>query len=295
MAARDEGADSVSALKRGFLVLDCFAAARRPLGNGDIAGLTGIPRPTVTRLIATLVTLGHLRPAREADKYELAAGVVRLAEAFLGAIDVRSFARPHVVALAEQCGASSFLGVRDGDEMLVVEAGRARSAVAFLGADIGTRMSLATSALGRAWLAGVDTHTRNAVIARWQVREPGGPARLGKAAAAALRRALDDARRTGYALSLGEWHPNINAVAVPIRTPGGEVITLNCGSPAFVMPAERLQRVVVPRLLKTAQALATEIGGVAAAALTSAGQPLPAGSGAAARAPGRSKETRHEA
>ena len=249
MVDRNDGADSVSALKRGFAVLDCFAAARRPLGNGDIAGLTGIPRPTVTRLIATLAALGHLRPAREADKYELAAGVVRLAEAFLGAIDVRGFARPHVVALAEQCGASSFLGVRDGNEMMVVEAGRARSAVAFLGADIGTRMSLVTSALGRAWLAGVDGHTRNAVIAGLQAREHDAQIHLGRNAAASLRRALDEARRVGYALSLGEWHPNINAAAVPIRTPGGEVISLNCGSPAFVMPAERLHLVVVPRLL----------------------------------------------
>jgi DNA-binding IclR family transcriptional regulator len=258
--------DNVSALTRGFEVLDCFAAARRPLGNGDVALATGIPKPTVSRLIATLLALGHLRPATERDKYELAAGVVRLAQAFLGAIDVRSFARPHVVALAEATGASSFLGVRDGDEMLVVEAGRSRSAVAFLGSDVGTRMALATSALGRAWLAGVDAPTRDAVLARLRK----GPAHLRAAAGAPLVAALVQARDDGYAISLGEWHPNINAVAAPIRTPGGEVVTINCGSPAFVMPAERLREKVVPLLLKAAEALARDIGGVAGPALTRA-------------------------
>lgn len=294
MAAKDQGADSVSALKRGFLVLDCFAAARRPLGNGDIAGLTGIPRPTVTRLIATLVSLGHLRVSREADRFELAAGVVRLAEAFLGAIDVRSFARPHVVGLAEQCGASSFLGVRDGYQMLVVEAGRARSAVAFLGADVGTRMSLLTSALGRAWLAGVDEPTRDAVISQCQARDFDAQTRLSKTRAAALRKTLDEARRLGYALSLGEWHPNINAVAVPIRTPGGEVITINCGSPAFVMPAERLRQVVVPRILSAAGALAKEIGGAAGTALATDGR-RSAASGVHERGRGKTLETNHGA
>lgn len=264
---RKPATDNVSALERGFEVLDCFAAARRPLGNGDIAQLTGIPRPSVSRLIATLVSLGHLRPAHGTDQYELAAGVVRLAQAFLGAIDVRSFARPHVVALAEETGASAFLGVRDGDEMLVVEAGRSRSAVAFLGSDVGTRMSLATSALGRAWLAGVDASTRDAVLAHWR-RLRGANGR--PVPDPALTAALQAARRDGYALSLGEWHPNINAVAVPVRTPGGEVVTINCGSPAFVMPAERLREVVIPKLLRAADALAHDIGGIAGPALTAA-------------------------
>lgn len=264
MARSTDAPDNVSALTRGFAVLDCFAAARRPLGNGEVALATGIPKATVSRLITTLVALGHLRPAVERDRYELAAGVVRLAQAFLGAIDVRHFARPHVVALAEATGASSFLGVRDGDEVLVVEAARSRSAVAFLGSDVGTRMALATSALGRAWLAGVDTPTRQAVLTRLRA----GPAAQRASAGKPLDAALAQARRDGYAISLGEWHPNINAVAVPVRTPGGEVVTMNCGSPAFVMPAERLREKVVPLLLQAAAALARDIGGTSGAALT---------------------------
>lgn len=271
MPRSPDASDNVSALTRGFAVLDCFAAARRPLGNAEVSLATGIPKPSVSRLIATLVALGHLRPAAERDKYELAAGVVRLAQAFLGAIDVRHFARPHVVALAEAAGASAFLAVRDGDEMLVVEAARSRSAVAFLGSDVGTRMALATSALGRAWLAGVDEPTRQAVLARFRAGPPAQRAQAGKA----LDAVLEQAREDGYAISLGEWHPNINAVAVPIRTPGGEIVSMNCGSPSFVMPAERLREKVLPLLLQAAASLARDIGGVCGAELTR-GDPAPA-------------------
>lgn len=272
MPRKPEAPDNVSALQRGFEVLGCFAAARgQPLGNAEVAAATGIPRPTVSRLIATLVTLGHLKPSREGDRYVLAAGVVKLAEAFLGAIDVRGFARPHLVALAEATGASAFLGVREGDDMLVVEAGRARSAVAVIGADIGTRMAIATSALGRAWLAGVDEATREAVLARWRMRARGQAA--DPAVGPALDKAIAAAHRAGYALSLGEWHPNINAAAVPVRTASGEVVTLNCGSPSFVLTAERLRDEALPRLLAAAQALAADIGGVAGAALTRSSPP----------------------
>jgi len=254
--------DRIAALERGFEVLDCFAATRRALGSGDVAQLTGLPRATVSRLMQTLAALGHLRPAAERDKYELGAGVVRLAQAFLGAIDARHYARPHLLQLAEATGASALLGVRDGDDMLVVEAARSRASIAVMGADVGTRMTIATSALGRAWLAGAEETARTEVAARWlrgQVRQP------------AARRALDVAvaqtRRDGYALSLGEWHSNINAAAVPVRAPSGEVLSLNCGGPSFVVPAERLQEQVIPRLLAAAEALARAIGGVAGPAL----------------------------
>lgn len=214
---RLESPDNVSALQRGFAVLECFAGTDRPLGNGDIARSTGIPRPTVSRLIATLVALGHLRPARETDKYELAAGVVRLAKAFLARVDVRRWARPHVSALAEATGMSSFLAVRDGHDMLVVEASRSRAALMLLGTGVGSRLSLATSALGRGWLAAVDEATRARAIAALS-----GDARIETAATgAALERAFNDAMRRGYAVSIGEWHAQINSVAVPVRTPGG--------------------------------------------------------------------------
>ena len=124
--------ESVSALERGFRVLDCFVAAARPLGNSEVADLTGIPRPSVTRLIATLVGLGHLRPVESSERWELAAGVVRLAQAFLGTLNIRDYARPHLQRLAEELGSSSFLGVRDGLEVLVVEAARPRAAVAVM-------------------------------------------------------------------------------------------------------------------------------------------------------------------
>ena len=255
-------ADNVSALQRGFAVLDCFAASRVPLGNSDISRLTGIPRPTVTRLIATLVSLGHLRPAREGERFELAAGVVRLAEAFLGALDVRGFARPHLVALAEATGASSYLGVRDGTDVLVIETARARSAVALLGADIGTRMALASSALGRAWLIGVDDTTRSLVLK--QLR-----AKARKDAAAVPSDAwLTEARLAGFAVSLGDWHADIHAVGVPVRSAAGEVFTINCGGPSFVMSAERVRTVAAPATLAAAAAIARDIGGHAGQEIT---------------------------
>lgn len=259
---------NVTALERGFDVLDCFAAAGRPLGNGEVALATGIPRPTAYRLISTLVSLGQLRACPDSDKYELAAGVVRLAQSFLGAIDARRWVKPHLAGLAEACGASAFLGLRDGRDILVVEAVRARSAVAFLGADVGTRMSLATSALGRAWLAGVDPLICDAVLG--EIRKAGDTH-----AGLRLDGILRKTRREGCAVSLGEWHAGTHAAAVPVRAPSGEVFSINCGGPSFLLTTEKIHDIVIPHLRRTAAAFAADIGGIAGQALTATRTPAP--------------------
>jgi DNA-binding IclR family transcriptional regulator len=69
------GAGTVSALERGIAVLRCFEPGGGALRNGELARRTGIPKPTLTRLAATLVSLGLLKHARADDRYELAAGV----------------------------------------------------------------------------------------------------------------------------------------------------------------------------------------------------------------------------
>ena len=60
----ERSADTVSALERGIAVLRCFTEDRRVLGPTELSRLTGVPRPTVTRLASTLVGRGRRRGAR---------------------------------------------------------------------------------------------------------------------------------------------------------------------------------------------------------------------------------------
>ncbi|WP_245999350.1 helix-turn-helix domain-containing protein [Paracoccus methylarcula] len=50
----------VTAIARGFEVLRCFRLDETTLTNQEIAGRTGLPKPTVSRLTYTLCKLGYL-------------------------------------------------------------------------------------------------------------------------------------------------------------------------------------------------------------------------------------------
>ena len=249
--------DTVSALERGVAVLRCFTEDRRTLGPTELARLTGIPRPTVTRLAATLAALGLLKLDAQTDAYALGAGVLTLARAFLAGLDVRAVARPHLQALAEACGGSVYLAVRDGLEMVLIEACRARSSMLSARLDVGSRVPLANGALGRACLSALPPAERQMLVdslrlargSDWPALQPG------------LDRALADAAVHGWCLSLGEFHREINSVSVPLVGPDGEVMALNCGGAAFAFSEARLRQDLGPQLQAAARAIAAEIGG----------------------------------
>lgn len=263
MQANDENAsgstrpDTVSALERGIAVLRCFTETRRSLTSTELSRLTGVPRPTVTRLAGTLVALGLMKQEAGSDRYMLGPGVVSLARVFLAGLDVRAIARPHMQALAEEAGGSVYLALPDGLDMVIVEACRPRTTMLAPRLDVGSRAPIANSALGRAYLWALPAEERARLIETMRLARGSDWAALEPP----MKRALQEGDKLGYCISAGDFHREINSVSVPLVGPNGEIMALNCGTAAFVYTEEHLRKEIAPRLLKMGQALATDIGG----------------------------------
>ena len=85
---------------------------------------------------------------------------------------------------------------------------------------------------------------------------------------AGLQRALAQRDSTGYCISAGEFHREINSVSVALTGPAGEVMAFNCGGPAFLFSEARLKNEVAPALIQMVVQIAADIGGVASAVIT---------------------------
>ena len=72
----------VEALARGLEILRAFGQKGGLLGNQDIASITGLPKPTVSRLTYTLTKLGYLTYSPSLEKYQLDSGVMALGSAY---------------------------------------------------------------------------------------------------------------------------------------------------------------------------------------------------------------------
>jgi DNA-binding IclR family transcriptional regulator len=247
----------VNALGRGLEVLACFRHGDRMLGNQDLARACGLPKSTISRLTNTLTKLGYLVYVEESAKYSLGIATLSLGSAMLARLDIRKLAHPRMQELAEfgQCMVS--LGTRDRLSMLYIDVVRGSGAVT-LSLDMGARIQIATSAMGRAYITAVPEAERNEIMDR--VREL-VPADRWQEIKAGIERAMIDIRELGVCCSFGEWQKDVNGIAVPVRPGGGlPPMPINCGAPAYMVSKDFLLEKVRPKLIALASDLETSLG-----------------------------------
>lgn len=246
----------VTALGRGLDVLRIFRAEDGPLGNQEIARRTGLPKPTISRLTYTLTQLGYLNYDRKLGVYSLGGGVLALGYVALANLDVRRVARPLMQELADQCGASVGLGARDRLNMLYVENCEGQNIVA-LRLAAGSRVPLATSAMGRAYLAGLSERERTPLMDQIIRKYPDEKASLIRA----IEKATRDIEKRGFCLSVGDWRKDVNAAGALLALPNGAgLYALNCGGPAYLLKAKDLEETYGPRLVEIARKVVDAIG-----------------------------------
>ena len=250
--------DEVSALARGLAVLRVVSQASQPLSNRELAEATGIPKATVSRLAATLVGAGYLRQLADSERFTLGAALLDLSNAYLRNFDLRSHARLYLAELAEFAGAAVHLGVRDGLEIVLIDSIRPHSAVILSRLDVGTRMDMATSAAGRAYLAGLDEAPRDALLE--SIRAASG--RNWNKLKAGLAASMDEYARLGYCSSFGDWHRDIHALGTTLSGPRGELYVVTCGGPGYLLSTAMMVDKIAPRMMKTVRTIAKEAGTV---------------------------------
>ncbi|HEX8886510.1 MAG TPA: IclR family transcriptional regulator, partial [Noviherbaspirillum sp.] len=218
----------VTALARGLELLACFRSGDKLLGNQELAERSKLPKSTVSRLTYTLTKLGYLQYDEQAGKYRLGTATLALGSAMLSRLDIRQMARPLMQELADFSHTMVSLGMRDRLSMIYVENCRSQAALT-LRLDVGARIPVASTAMGRAYLAEVSSNERNDILER--VRD------LDELAWPALRdrvmRAVDEYHTLGCCTSFGDWQPDVNAIAVAFRpTENAAPLSINCGGPA---------------------------------------------------------------
>ncbi len=229
----------------GMSVLQCFRMTEPALSNKDLAERTGLSKATISRLTYTLELKGLLLYDGELRRYRLGAGILSLAHPMLSGIRLRQLARPFMRALADRCEGSVSLGMYDNLHMVYIETSRGHEAIGFR-PDIGARLPLLGSAMGRAWLANASSIVRKSVLQQirseddWQLQTHG----------AAWRRAQRDWRAKGYCLSYGDWQADVHAVAVALPAPIiGDYLVFNCGVPVSRLKDKSIEDVAAGPLL----------------------------------------------
>lgn len=247
----------VVALARGLEVLRVFRARDGMLGNHEIAERTGLPKPTVSRLTYTLTQLGYLTHLPRFSKYKLAPGVLSLGYTALAHMGIRQIARPYMQELADYANGSVALGAPDRMRVIYIEHCFSRS-VLTVRLDVGSRIPIATTAAGRALIAVMPELERERLLLELAARAGDDWPDL----LAGIEAGAADLGTHGFTLSIGDWQPDVNGVAVPLVMPDGSgIFAFNCGAPAFSISREQLEHDIGPRLRATVNKISAILNG----------------------------------
>lgn len=251
----DPGNGGVQSVDRALSVLELLAR-RGEAGVTELASDIGVHKSTVSRLLAALEDRELVEQAFERGKYRLGFGILRLANAVSGRLDVTRQGREICERLAAEVGETVNIAVLRSEYAVNVDQARGPSAIGSHNW-VGELTPLHATSSGKVLLAFMAADARRELLAeaglpRFTARTITSPEKL--------EAQLRDVTRDGYVVTLEELEDGLNAVAAPIRDHTGVVIAaLSVSGPAYRLTVERT-RDIAPVVVAAADDVSRRMG-----------------------------------
>lgn len=250
--AEDKNASGAQTVRRALALLRLIACGQeRGVRLVDLERMSGLNRPTVHRLLKTLVQEEAVEQDPETRRYLIGQEVTLLGLARTRRFPLLTLADPYLSELADQVGDTVFLSIRHGHDSICIGRRTGRHPIQVLSIEVGVRRPLGVGVSGVALLASLDADESVSLVrsnaARLEV--------LGERVEDVIAR-VEKARKEGLAHAPAGLMPGTSAVAVPILSGKQEAL----GAITVTAMAERL---AVERFGMVVERMRQAAGGIA--------------------------------
>jgi len=229
-------AEAVRSLERAFELLEHLADGGGELALSELTERSGLPMPTIYRLLQTLAAQGYVRQ-QPSKRYALGPRLIRLgdgANRLLG-----TWARPILARLVDQVGETANMAILEADEVVYVAQVPSRHSMRMF-TEVGRRVQPHCTGVGKALLAQLPPDQARAILGRTNLvaHTPRTLTDLDSLVAAMVV-----IREQGYALDDEEQELGVRCVAVPI--PGSPTsAAISVSGPSGRMTPETIAEIV---------------------------------------------------
>jgi DNA-binding IclR family transcriptional regulator len=245
---RASGPSQVQSVDRAIAIL-YLLAQRGGAGVTEVAAELGVHKSTAFRLIAALESGSLLEQDSERGKYRLGRGVLRLAAATTGRLELPSESRSVCRQLAAKLGEAINVAIFDRGETTNILQEYGPSAIT--GRNwIGQRTPLHATASGKVFLAWMDSVAlKEALTTKLHRYTPRTVTE-----STALEAELVTVREQGWASTTEEFEIGLNAVAAPVHDATGEVVAaVGVSGPSYRLTVESFPAVAADLLVGAAE------------------------------------------
>lgn len=244
----------VQSVDRAVSVLELLAL-QGEAGVTEMAAELGVHKSTAFRLVSALELRGLVEQTGDRGKYRLGFGIIRLAGATVGQLDLTQQGRPVCEALAAELGETVNLAVADAG--VVINVDQVWGSASVMSHNwIGRRTPLHATSSGKVLLAYMDTQSRDEALAApleaftEQTYTEHAP----------LRDELKQIFDSGIGYSLEEFEMGLNAVAAAIHSYEGSIVAaLSVAGPSYRLTEDRIEE-VGQSVLASAGAISARLG-----------------------------------
>jgi IclR family pca regulon transcriptional regulator len=244
----------LASLVKGLAVIECFDATHQKLTIAEVAQSVGLSRAAARRCLLTLTHIGYAD--YDGKFFRLTVHAMRLGYAYLASTTMPQILQTFVERLSEETNESSSAAMLDGSEMVYVARAAVKRIIA-INVNVGTRLPIFCTSLGRVLLAALDT-----TDAENRLTSSPRPEYTQHTITSIplLRRQLAQVRANGYCLVEEELQLGLISLAVPVFNSSGRTVASICvTSQPHRTSAKQMLKDYLPKLLKTQESLSTMI------------------------------------
>jgi IclR family pca regulon transcriptional regulator len=243
-------------LAKGLALLSAFSAERPAMSLAELAAASGLTRSSTQRAAFTLESLGFLRRAPDARRYELSPRACDLGFRYLETSRLVAASNPYLFDLNRRCGESVNLSEPERVEMVFVARFPGHRSVA-VHMPIGRRLPMFCTASGRAYLSMLPQGSVREIL-----RAVERPAFTSSTVTGEgrLQRLIAEAASNGFAYADGEYYRGDINVAAPLVRPGGVPVgAINISVPMTRWSLARAKTELAPLVIETARAISAKL------------------------------------
>lgn len=218
----ETGMPQVRALQRGVEMLFLLIDSERPLSVTELARQTQLPKPTVTRLLGTLVEGGYVVTDPASGHYTIGPEVAR--RFLMARLDphIAAQIRETMVRLRNDSGETVGLWLPVYPDRVCIEQVESAHGLRRVH-DIGRRWPLTTGSSGRVYLATLSDEEIERTLALRPLR-PVTPFSI--VDNEAFYREIEQTRKDGYSISVSQTNVGMGGLAAAVRGNDGRPIAM---------------------------------------------------------------------
>jgi IclR family transcriptional regulator, pca regulon regulatory protein len=242
--------DFVGGFAKGLQVIEVFSGERPRLSIAEVASATGHDRATARRCLLTLADLGYAH--YDGKFFSLTPRVLRLGTSCLAAMPLPRIVQPLLDQLSAEIGQSTSVSILDDWEIVYV-ARAAQQKLMSINLMPGSRLPAYCASMGRVLLAAQSPETLTGLLKQ---HPPTPHTVFSLVKPQDILKAVDAARRKGFAISDQEIELGLRSIAVPIfDSRGRTVAAINVGVAAVHAHADELKTLYLDKLIAVQQAI----------------------------------------